>query len=273
MMNNLEYDHADIFENLESIKKQFQYVIRTVPQNGLLIHPQHDKNIEDVLQRGCWSPVQTFSGLGDEMANWQARHISLDGTQFEIWHNHTCYGVVNWRLLGQHNVNNGLAAVAAAHHVGVNPTVAVNALNQFSGGKRRLEVRGVVRGITVYDDFAHHPTAIASTLQGLRKKVGGARIIPVLQLASNSMKSGAYGCESIANALQDADVIVVLKPHDWDIEPIRRYTRVPVEIYDSVPEIVDRLTPTLRSEDHVLIMSNKGFGGIHHLLLERLGSL
>lgn len=265
-LNNLEHDHADIFSDLEAIKKQFQFLLRTVPENGLVICPYKDNNVDDVLQRGCWSVLQTFFG---ENADWQAQNISADGSQFEIVTQNQSQGMVDWKMVGLHNVKNALAAVAAANHVGIKPQQSIVALNSFSGLKRRLEICGVVNNITVYDDFAHHPTAIATTLKGLRAKVGAARIIAILQFASNTMKTGVHGAQPIANALQEADSVVMLESQEWDITAVAQHIH-PVKTFDSVPKIVEWLTPQLRTGDHVLIMSNKGFDGIHRKLIESL---
>ncbi len=267
VLNNLEYDHADIFPDLEAIKKQFQILVRTVPANGLIIRPQNDSNLEDVLQRGCWSCVETFSGKN---ADWEVKNMNPAGSEFEIFYRNQYQGAVNWSMIGLHNVNNALAAVAAANNVGVKPAHAIEALNTFAGLKRRLEVRGVVNNITVYDDFAHHPTAIETTLQGLRAKVGDSRIVAILQFASNTMKSGVHSVQSIANAVKAADVVVVLQPEEWDITDLVQHIHQATQVYKNVEEIINRVALQLRPGDHVLIMSNKGFGGIHQKLIKRL---
>jgi len=268
VLNNLEYDHADIFSDLESIKKQFEFLLRTVPANGLIIHPYHDANVDDVMQRGCWSPVQTFMGEG---ADWYAKNISPDGSEFEVYYQNKSQGTLNWNMIGLHNVNNALAAIAAANNVGVTPIEAIKALSSFSGLKRRMEVRGVVNDITIYDDFAHHPTAIETTLQGLRANVGDSRIIAILQFASNTMKSGVHSAQSIANALKAADTVMMLDPEEWDLKEVEQHLNQPTQVYNNVSEILDDLTQKLRPGDHVLIMSNKGFDGIHQKLIENLG--
>ena len=266
IMNNLEFDHADIFPDLEAIKLQFQYLLRGVPSNGLLVYPHADKNLRDVLIRGCWTSTQTI-GLGHE-DDWQARNVNADGSQFELWQGDKQCGTVNWGMLGQHNIMNALAATAAAQHAGLSVAKIIDGLQSFQGVKRRLEVRGVVNDITVYDDFAHHPTAIETTLAGLRAKVGDARIIAVLQFGSNTMKLGSHQSK-IVPSLQQADQVVLLTP-DWDVQPILQQLKVPAESYATVPEIIDSLIPQLKPHDHVLVMSNKGFDGIHQRLLDQL---
>ncbi len=187
ILNNLEYDHADIFPDLAAIERQFHHLVRTIPSSGLIIHPIAETALVRVLQMGCWTPVQT-TGAGGQ---WQARLLAEDGSRFEVRFDGEVQGTVNWELTGQHNVANALATLAAARHVGVVPAMGVAALSEFRSVKRRMEKVAEVRGVTVYDDFAHHPTAIATTLQGLRARVGGERIIAVIEPRSNSMKLGA----------------------------------------------------------------------------------
>ncbi|MCH9770624.1 MAG: UDP-N-acetylmuramate:L-alanyl-gamma-D-glutamyl-meso-diaminopimelate ligase [Gammaproteobacteria bacterium] len=269
VINNLEFDHADIFANLTVLKQQFQYLIRTVPGSGAIIYPEQDTNVTDVLKQGCWSVRQPIGKNGV----WHANDFNQDYSQFEVWHRDQKVGVVKWSLIGEHNMNNALAAIAAAHEVGVTGADAIAALNKFSGVKRRLEIRGVVNGITVYDDFAHHPTAIASTLNGLRRRVGSARIIAVLQFGSYTMRSGVHRAV-IADALRDADEIILFNADtDWDLSELIQSLGGRCRVYDNVSEIVHQLTPSLKADDHVIIMSNKGFGDIHNYLLSQLKRL
>ncbi|HCV78657.1 MAG TPA: UDP-N-acetylmuramate:L-alanyl-gamma-D-glutamyl-meso-diaminopimelate ligase, partial [Pseudomonas sp.] len=188
ILNNLEYDHADIFPDLAAIERQFHHLVRTIPSSGLIIHPTAETALVRVLEMGCWTPVQT-TGAGGQ---WQARLLAEDGSRFEVLFEGQVQGTVNWELTGQHNVANALATLAAARHVGVVPSLGVAALSEFRSVKRRMEKVAEVRGVTVYDDFAHHPTAIATTLQGLRARVGSERIIAVIEPRSNSMKLGAH---------------------------------------------------------------------------------
>lgn len=268
ILNNLEYDHADIFPNLEAIKVQLSYLLRLVPGCGTIIHPHQDSEVDDVISRGCWSSTASF---GITQGMWQARHINTDGSRFELWHRDQKLGVVEWSLLGLHNIRNALAAVAAAHEVGVTSDVAIGGLNTFKGVKRRMEIRGQVKGITVYDDFAHHPTAIATTIQGLRSKVGSERIFAVLQFGSNTMRMGTHR-NVIAESLKEADHVVLLRPQDntWDVGQLIKEFGARAKIFNNIHEIINALAADLKASDHVLIMSNKGFEGIHQKLIDKL---
>lgn len=270
ILNNLEFDHADIFPNLEAIKQQFHYLIRTVPPQGSIIAHAEDKNILDVLAQGCWTPVVTF---GNQEGEWQARLKKLDGSCFEIFFNNCFVGEVSWSLLGTHNVENALAAVAAAKHAGVVPSAAIQALPLFKNVKRRLEIKGYVNGITVYDDFAHHPTAIATTLAGLRAKVGAERIIAVLEFGSYTMRTGVHR-DNIKEALTTANMIVCKRPAtDWGLEKILKQFSQPTALYDNEDVLVENLVQQLQTGDHVVVMSNSGFGGIHQKFLNAIAAL
>jgi len=268
ILNNLEFDHADIFKDLDAIKQQFHYLVRTVPGNGLIIRHAEDQNLQDVLAQGCWSKQQTFAG---KTGDWQAKLVQADGSVFEVFFNNQSQGQVQWDLLGQHNVANALAAMAAAHHAGVSPEQAITALRSFKNVKRRLEIRGKINGITIYDDFAHHPTAIATTLAGLRAKVKQARIVVVLEFGSYTMRSGVHK-DAIKQALCDADRVVCKKPDQasWDLAEVLKTFSQPTALYEDVDTLVKNLVPTLTSGDHVVIMSNGGFGGIHQKLLNAM---
>lgn len=266
IINNLEYDHADIFSDLEAIKKQFQFLLRTVPSCGTVLYPADDHEIADVLMRGCWSAMQTFGVPGSV---WYVRNKNAEGSRFELWHRDQKLGLVQWSLVGDHNIRNALAAAAAAHEAGVTSEAVIAGLKSFQGVKRRLEVRGTVNGITVYDDFAHHPTAIAMTLSGLRAKVGEKRIIAVLQFASNTMSIGAHR-DQLAQSLRLADKVILLRPEQWDVNRLLRELGGKAMACDRVELIVEHLSTTSQPEDQILIMSNKGFGGIHQQLLKRL---
>ena len=267
ILNNLEFDHADIFPDLEAIKLQFQYLLRTVPGNGLVVHHAPDENIKDVLGRGCWTKAV---GFGSKNSSWRAELIKADGSAFSLILDGKKIGDVHWSLLGKHNVDNALAAIAAAHHAGVTPEQAVAALALFKNVKRRLEVKGAVKNIVVYDDFAHHPTAIATTLSGLRAKIGKARLIAVLEFGSYTMRSGVHK-ERMQDALHDADMVVCKSTdQDWGLKNILEKFKQPTAIYQDVDNLVSQLAPSLQSGDHVVIMSNSGFGGIHEKLLATL---
>ena len=268
ILNNLEFDHADIFPDLAAIQRQFQFLLRTVPANGLIVRAEKDVALDEVIEKGCWSPIQTF---GVNEGAWQARDMNSDGSQFTLYYDNQSYGRVEWTHCGLHNVKNALAAVAAAHHVGVSVNDAIRALKTFKGVKRRMEVRGCVKGVTVYDDFSHHPTAIETTLNGLRSRVGDQRIIVVLQFGSNTMRDGVHQ-KTIANSLRSADRILMLQPEGsaWDLNLVVQQLGERSSVHSDVNQILETLLPELKAEDHVLIMSNKGFDGIHQHLLERL---
>ncbi len=269
ILNNLEYDHADIFPDLAAIQRQFHHLVRTVPGSGrLLVHAQ-DRHLDAVLQEGCWTPVERF---GDN-ADWSLYPDSDDYRRFRVAHAGRTCGSVTWDLLGRHNAMNALAAIAAAAHAGVAPAEAIAALADFRNVKRRLELRGVVHGIRVYDDFAHHPTAIAATLGALRASVGDRRIVAVLEPRSNTMRMGVHRDE-LAGALAAADRVVLLQPPDlnWDLGAVGRALAPRAQLFPSVAAILDALAAELQNGDHVLIMSNGDFGGLHTKLLERLGT-
>lgn len=266
IINNLEYDHADIFPDVEAIKKQFQFLLRTVPSSGAVIYSADDPEITDVLSRGCWSATHT---VGTQNSVWHARNKNEDGSQFELWHRDQKLGLVKWSLVGDHNVRNALAAAAAAHELGVTSEAVIAGLKSFQGVKRRLEVYGTVNNVTIYDDFAHHPTAIATTVAGLKAKVKEQRIIAVLQFGSNTMSAGVHR-DSLAHALRFADKVVLLRPEKWDISALLRDLGSKAVACDRVEAIIEHLSTTTQPEDHILIMSNKGFDGIHQRLLSKL---
>jgi UDP-N-acetylmuramate: L-alanyl-gamma-D-glutamyl-meso-diaminopimelate ligase len=270
VLNNLEYDHADIFPDLEAIQRQFHHLVRTVPGSGLLVVNAADGHLADTLAMGCWTPDETVSA-GEFPAQWQARRLAADGSDFEVLFEGQVQGRVRWGQLGAHNLHNALSAIAAARHAGVPAHAACAALCEFTGVKRRMEVRGVVNDITVYDDFAHHPTAIATTLEGLRRRVGQARILAILEPRSNTMRLGVHQ-DSLAPSLAEADALWLYAPPDigMDLRRIAAMTRVPARVLDSVPAIVADVAAEARPGDHVLVMSNGGFGGIHELLLRAL---
>jgi UDP-N-acetylmuramate: L-alanyl-gamma-D-glutamyl-meso-diaminopimelate ligase len=266
ILNNLEFDHADIFPDLAAIMQQFHYLVRTVPGNGLIVRHASDQNLEETLQKGCWTPVTTF---GSSDGEWQAKLNKEDGSSFDVYHKDALAGTATWQLLGKHNVDNALAAIAAAHHAGVPVARAIDALSEFKNVKRRLEMKGQANGITLYDDFAHHPTAIATTLAGLRAKVGkAARILVVLEFGSYTMRSGVHK-DQMKEALQTADMVFCKSPEglDWGLDKLLQQFTQPTSLYDNVNSLVESLSKQLKSGDHVIVMSNSGFGGIHEKLL------
>lgn len=270
ILNNLEYDHADIYPDVASIRRQFNQLLRTVPGAGRLIVNGEDAELATTLELGCWTPRETF-GTTLPGADWTAHDAGGGSAQFTVRSHGAAVGSVRWELLGKHNVMNALAAIAAAAHVGVEPAQAALALGEFRGVKRRMEVRGVAGGVTVYDDFAHHPTAIDTTLQGLRARVGGARIIAVLEPRSNTMKLGVHR-EQLAAALAQADRAWFLNPGDlgWDLPAAVRALGARAGFVTTVEALVESLAAEARPGDHVLVMSNGGFGGLHDKLLAAL---
>ena len=265
VINNLEFDHADIFADLGAIQTQFHHLVRMVPENGLILTPNNTPAIEDMLKKGCWSSRQS---LGKE---WHAELLKKDGSEFNVLHNGVIVGTVAWSLLGQHNVDNALMAIAAAHHAGVTLPDAIDALSFFKNVKRRMEVKGEVNNITLYDDFAHHPTAIATTLDGLRKKVGNARILAVLEPRSNTMKMGVHK-DTLANSWQKADEVYLYEPEgmDWSLVDSVAHSNAPTHCFRDVEKIVQGVCNVAQPGDHILVMSNGGFEGIHGRILDAL---
>lgn len=265
VMNNLEFDHADIFDDLAAIQKQFHHLLRMVPNNGLVLLPKFDKGLLRVLDMGCWTPVQ-FTG-GD----WQANNLIADGSEFEVLLKGGVQGTVNWDLVGEHNVNNALMAIAAAHHAGVQCHLAIEALSKFVNVKRRMEIKGVVNDVTLYDDFAHHPSAIATTINGLRAKVGEARILAVLEPRSNTMKMGVHK-DTLANSWNNADHVFIFEPSNlsWSMEDLLADSDVTAMLYKDMDVLIKSILSYVQPGDHILVMSNGSFGGIHKALLEQL---
>ncbi len=258
ILNNLEYDHADIFPDVAAIQRQFHHLVRTVPGSGRLIVNGEDARLDEVLAMGCWTPVERFGLDGD--FDWSARLLAADGSAFTLLHRGEAVGEVHWALLGRHNVMNAIAALAAAHAVGVDLAAVLPALAAFRGIKRRLEVVGTHDGITVYDDFAHHPTAIATTLAGLRARVGEARIVVAMEPRSNSMRLGAHA-DALAPALDGADLVVFLHRPElaWDAGKVVAALRHEGRAVPDVDTLVATLRERVRPGDHVVFMSNGGF--------------
>ncbi|MDT4817850.1 UDP-N-acetylmuramate--L-alanyl-gamma-D-glutamyl-meso-2,6-diaminoheptandioate ligase [compost metagenome] len=267
ILNNLEFDHADIFPDLASIERQFHHLVRTIPGEGLIIHPTSETALSRVLEMGCWSPVQT-TGEGGQ---WQARLLAEDGSRFEVSFEGAVAGTVDWELTGQHNVANALATLAAARHVGVVPELGVAALSAFKSVKRRMEKVAEVKGVTIYDDFAHHPTAIATTLDGLRKRVGDAPVVAVIEPRSNSMKLGAHR-DGLPESVKLADQVFWYAPPNlgWDLAATAIACPVPAQVCTSLESIIAEVKALARPGTQVVIMSNGGFGGLHGKLAKAL---
>ncbi len=278
ILNNLEFDHADIFPDVAAIQRQFHHLVRSVPGTGLIVSKAEDAHLAEVLDMGCWTPVEQVSATGAPGvpgvlgALWQAGSRSADGSRFEVILDGVSQGEVRWDQLGDHNLHNALAAIAAARHAGVPVAQAIAALGEFRGVRRRMEVRGVVRGATVYDDFAHHPTAIETTLAGLRARAGAARILAVLEPRSNSMRLGVHRT-ALAPALAVADRVWLYEPPGlgWDLADIAQAAVPPTDVLGDIDALVAAITAEERSGDHIVIMSNGGFCGIHGKLLAALG--
>ena len=270
VLNNLEYDHADIFPDLDAIKTQFHHLMRTVPSNGLVVSNSEESNLQDVLGKGCWTPVETFASSSQD-ATWTVELKDEFGGKFEVYLKGEFQGTVSWSLMGQHNISNALASIAAARHVGVPAEHAIAALSEFKGVKRRMQLRGEVGGVRVYDDFAHHPTAIETTLSGLRKNVGDKRIVAILEPRSNTMRMGVHEGR-LAESLALADEVILFQPEglDWDLHHVTDAMSDKAKILDTTDAIVDYLVSIATAGDQFLIMSNGGFGGIHDKLLTKL---
>jgi len=260
ILNNLEFDHADIFPDLAAIETQFHHLVRTVPGNGLVVCNGRELSLARVLQRGCWTPVEKFGCT----AGW-----NIDANDVVSLHGEA-QGALRWDLPGEHNRMNALAALAAARHAGVPVAQGLAALAAFKSVKRRMEVRGTVNGITVYDDFAHHPTAIATTVAGLRRKVGSARILAVLEPRSNTMKLGVMK-DALPGSLKDADLTFCYAGNlGWDARGALAPLGDKAVVKDDLNELIEAIAAVAKSGDHILVMSNGSFGGIHEKLLKRL---
>jgi len=268
VLNNLEFDHADIFEDLGAIEKQFHHLVRTVPQQGLVVANGKEASLQRVIDKGCWTPVEKF-GTDDD---WQAANAHGDGS-FDVVYQGKLQGRVAWGLLGEHNRMNALASIAAARHAGVTVDVSIAALTEFRNVKRRMELRGVVNSISVYDDFAHHPTAIETTVAGLRGKVGTARILAVLEPRSNTMKLGVMK-SALPASLKDADLVFCYQANlGWDTKEALAPISAKTQVSDDLEQLVESIVQATKAGDHVLVMSNGGFGGIHQKLLDALKSV
>jgi UDP-N-acetylmuramate: L-alanyl-gamma-D-glutamyl-meso-diaminopimelate ligase len=278
IINNLEFDHADIFDSIEDIQKQFHHMVRIVPSNGMVIAPKGVEAIDQVLAKGCWSDQQSLSvgddkNIADDNA-WQATLASGDGSEFDVAFAGVSAGRVVWSHTGEHNVSNGLAAIAAARHVGVTPDIAVKALSEFAGVKRRMECLADLNlgnsQIKIYDDFAHHPTAIATTLQGLRAQVGEEKIIVLIEPRSNTMRMGVHQ-SVLGKACVNADDVLWYKPEgvDWDLDEVVHLSPVPAKLISSLDDLIAdaKMLAASAEKSHIVIMSNGGFGGVHEKLI------
>ena len=271
ILNNLEFDHADIFDDLAAIEKQFHHLVRTVPQLGLVVS-NHQESLQRVLAKGCWSAQETFG----DVSGWETKNLDAQG-RFDVYFKGERQGNLSWDLLGEHNRMNALACIAAARHVGVAPCVAIEALGDFKNVKRRMEIKGVVNNVTVYDDFAHHPTAIETTVAGLRAKVGdfkstGARILAVLEPRSNTMKLGVMK-NALPASLKEADLVFCYGANlGWDAAEALNPIKNKSQVFENLENLVTAIAKSVKSGDHILVMSNGGFGGVHQKILDALNS-
>ncbi|HWF98391.1 MAG TPA: UDP-N-acetylmuramate:L-alanyl-gamma-D-glutamyl-meso-diaminopimelate ligase [Steroidobacteraceae bacterium] len=274
ILNNLEYDHADIYPDVAAIERQFHHLVRTVPGGGRIVWNATDEHLKETLAMGCWTPREGFAGHAVAQAQWTARAAGgvEDFSCFEVLELGRPRGTVQWGLIGAHNMENALAAIAAARHAGVTVERAIEALHSFAGVARRMQLRGEVNGVRVYDDFAHHPTAIATTIDGLRRRVGKGRIVAILEPRSNTMRMGVHR-ESLAGSLAGADEVWLYTPADLGWDPAGVFAALGRRGHGrgDVGALARDLAQTLRPGDHALIMSNGGFGGLHGKLLEELG--
>jgi UDP-N-acetylmuramate: L-alanyl-gamma-D-glutamyl-meso-diaminopimelate ligase len=272
ILNNLEHDHADIYPDVASIQRQFHLLLRAVPGSGRLVVNAADPNLAEVLGMGCWTPVERFTADATVPTDWRAVAEPASGhARFTVLQGERVVGDVEWSMLGRHNAENALAALVAARHAGVDEQAALEALRRFGGVRRRLEVRGTVDGVVVYDDFAHHPTAIATTLEGVRRKAGGDRVIAVLEPRSNTMKLGTHRA-ALADSLRGADKVFVYQSPEvkWDVADAMRPLGALATVHTDLGQLTDALAREARHGDHLVLMSNGSFGGLHERLLAAL---
>lgn len=271
ILNNLEFDHADIFDDLAAIQKQFHHLVRTIPSQGRIIAPITETHIDEVLTMGCWSPVLRTSIGHDRTAELCAELIAIDGSHFKVLQNGVLQGEVLWNMTGQHSVANALATIAAAEHVGVSVADACAALSKFGGVKRRMELLGTINGIEVYDDFAHHPTAIDTTLDGARKRLAERKLWAIIEPRSNTMRMGSHKDE-LAHSARLADQVIWYQPEglDWDLQPVVDAAPNAATIARKLDDIIHTIVTQAQAGDAVVIMSNGGFGGLHQKLVQAL---
>ena len=261
VINNLEFDHADIYESLADIEKQFHHLIRRIPSNGIIIRPHVNQALDRVCSMGCWTPVETMSN--SENSTWRYEARNQEVSKIEVFFNNESHGIIDWKCFGSMNAENALAAIAACYHAGVDVSQSCSALGSFKPVKRRLELKSSKQGIQIYDDFAHHPTAINNTLTAIRNKVGSSRVIAVIEFGSYSMKHGVFA-QQLKDACKKADMVYALRPDCFEFE----YDKI-IQL-DSVDSIVETLSKTVKSNDTIVIMSNKNFGNIHQKLLQNI---
>ncbi|MFW6094250.1 MAG: UDP-N-acetylmuramate:L-alanyl-gamma-D-glutamyl-meso-diaminopimelate ligase [Pseudomonadota bacterium] len=279
IISNLEHDHADIFPDLAAIERQFHQLLRTVPGGGLIVAPTDDDAVNEVLAQGCWTPVERFGARHmrtqpherDTGRRWHAEDAAADGHEFRVCLDDTSCGIVRWPLLGAHNVDNALAAIAAARHAGVPAELAVEALCRFEGVARRLELIARVGETAIYDDFAHHPTAIRTTLQGLRRRVGGDEIVAVVEPRSHTMSLGTLR-QDLMTCCANADRVFWFRGDNikWDLSEVVNGCVIPARQFDTLDRLMDALAQLPQRKRHIVIMSNGSFGGIYDRLPERL---
>jgi UDP-N-acetylmuramate: L-alanyl-gamma-D-glutamyl-meso-diaminopimelate ligase len=271
ILNNLEYDHADIYPDLAAIERQFHYLVRTVPPSGCIVANGAEASLGRVFDQGCWSGLVRFAHTGGAGTDWAVRAREADHSCFEVMHAGAPVAEVRWELLGAHNADNALAAMLAARHAGVPVEGAAAALARFQGVRRRMELRGAASGVRVYDDFAHHPTAIATTIDGLRQRVGAQHIVAIFEPRSSTMRLGVHR-DALATALSGADAVWVYAPPTlgWDVRAALAPLGAKAQVIDDMEALLAGLAGALRAGDHALIMSNGGFGGLHTRLLASL---
>ena len=265
ILNNLEFDHADIFEDLNAIKKQFHHLMRTLPQSGKVIWPKQDVALSDVINQGIWSESETLDG------DWTYELLKADGSEFNVLLNNEHQGTVNWQAIGEHNVKNAIMAIAAARHVGIAIDHSIAALGEFISPKRRMELKANINNIKVYDDFAHHPTAIKTTLAGLRAKVGDEKIIAILEPRSNTMKMGVHQY-TLLDSLRDADDVLLFEPDNLSWSLKEQADKAGMQCFNSTQIIIDSVLANIKPDQHILIMSNGGFNGLHQQLVDGLSN-
>ncbi|WP_374571477.1 UDP-N-acetylmuramate:L-alanyl-gamma-D-glutamyl-meso-diaminopimelate ligase [Acinetobacter sp.] len=271
ILNNLEFDHADIFDDLAAIQKQFHHLVRTIPSEGRIIAPVTETHIDEVLEMGCWTPAVRTSLQANGAAEFSAEQLAADGSHFKVLQRGAVKGEVQWSMTGQHSVANALAAIAAAEHVGVPVETACAALSNFGGVKRRMELLDTVKGIEVYDDFAHHPTAIDTTLEGARKRLGQRKLWAVIEPRSNTMRMGSHK-EGLAHSARLADEVIWYQPEglDWDLQPVIDAAPNKATVARTLDDIIQAIVSEAGEGDAVVIMSNGGFGGLHQKLIAAL---
>ncbi len=268
IINNIEFDHADIFHDIDAIKREFHHLLRILPEKGRVIYPKNDMEVKNVIEKGCWSDTVSF---GEVSANWSIASPSVDYRHFKVEHGGQQLGEVNWSLIGEYNANNALAAIIAAEHVGIATDKACEALSEFKSVKRRLECIFESNGTRIYDDFAHHPTAISKTLEALRQHVGDARIIAIMEPRSNTMRMG-YHAKTLAASFEKADQILLFQADNvsWDIAEHMTELGERCQVFKDIEAIVNLIAAQHQVGDQVVIMSNGGFGSIHKKLIEAL---